>query len=79
MKLLVDALGWIAVLVAIGVAVFVAVMSIYLIKNAKWEANLSRYTIDGDSVINPYGFEINARQLLEELKGIEEEICKKSL
>ena len=79
MKLLVDALGWIAVLVAIGVGVFVAVMSIYLIKNAKWEANLSRYTIDGDSVINPYGFEINARQLLEELKGIEEEICKKSL
>ena len=78
MKLLVDALGWIAVLVAIGVAVFVAVMSIYLIKNAKWEANLSRYTIDGDSVINPYGFEINARQLLEELKGIEEEICKKN-
>ena len=76
MKLLVDALGWIAVLVAIGVGVFVAVMSIYLIKNAKWEANLSRYTIDGDSVINPYGFEINARQLLEELKGIEERIAK---
>ena len=76
MKTLVEALGWIAVLVAIGVGVFVAVMSIYLIKNARWEANLSRYTIDGDSVINPYGFEINARQLLEELKGIEERIAK---
>ena len=76
MKLLVDALGWIAVLVAIGVSIFVTIMALYLIKQARWEANLSRYTIDGDSVINPYGFEINARQLLEELKGIEERIAK---
>ena len=79
MKLLVDALGWIAVLVAIGVAVFVAVMAIDLIKNARWEANLNRYTIKENKVYNPQGFEINARQLLEELKGIEKEICKKSL
>lgn len=74
MKLLVDALGWIAVLVAIGVAVFVAVMSIYLIQNAKWEANLSRYTIKDNKVYNPQGFEVNAVELLKELKGIEERI-----
>ena len=76
MKLLVDALGWIAVLVAIGVAVFVAVMSIYLIKNAKWEANLSRYTIKENKVYNPQGFEVNAVELLKELKMIEERIAK---
>ena len=76
MKLLVDALGWIAVLVAIGVAVFVAVMSIYLFKNAKWEANLSRYTIKENKVYNPQGFEVNAVELLNELKGIEERIAK---
>ena len=76
MKLLVDALGWIAVLVAIGVGVFVAVMFIYLIKNARWETNLKHYTIKNDKVYNPQGFEVNAVKLLKELKGIEERIAK---
>ena len=62
--------------IASAVAVFVTAMVLYLLKEAKWESNLKRYTIDGDSVINPQGFEINARQLLEELQGIEERIAK---
>ena len=78
MKTLVDALGYLAVMVAVIVTLFVVVMSIYLIKNARWEANLNRYKASAfGHVINPQGVELlDAVSLLEELKGIEERIAK---
>ena len=78
MKLLVDVLAWIAVLVAIGVSIFVTIMALYLIKQARWEANLNRYKASAfGRVINPQGVELlDAVSLLEELKGIEERIAK---
>ena len=74
MKLMINGLLFVGLCITAGVAVFVTSMVLYLLKEAKWESNLKRYTIDGDSVINPYGYEINARQLLEELMDIEERI-----
>lgn len=76
MKLLVDALAWIGVIVAIGVTIFVTIMTFYLIKQARWETNLKHYTIKNDKVYDPQGFEVNAVELLKELKSIEESIAK---
>ena len=76
MKLLVDALALIGFAVGIGVTIFVTIMALYLIKQARWEANLKHYTIKNDKVYDPQGFEVNAVELLKELKMIEERIAK---
>lgn len=76
MKLLIDALALIGFAVGIGVTIFVTIMALYMFKQAKWETNLKHYTIKDNKVYDPQGFEVNAVELLKELKGIEERIAK---
>ena len=65
--------------IASAVAVFVTAMVLYLLKEAKWESNLKRFTArDDGTVLDPYGFIIEKpSDLLKQLQGIEEEICQR--
>ena len=78
MRLMVNALLFVGMSVLMIIALFVATMTIYLIKQARWETNLKRYKIGSmGNVINPQGFELTTpAELLDELIGIEKRIAK---
>ena len=77
MKQIVNALAVIAWCVAMGFCGFVIAMSIYIFKQARWDANLKRYRFMSPRVINPQGHIIETpEELLKELQGVEERIAK---
>lgn len=53
-------------------------MVAYIIKYIKWDKQLKRYKVKPTGeVVNPQGFVlVNPKQLLDELRGIEERIAK---
>lgn len=75
--MLIKALAVILWTVAIGVFCIMSTMVIYVLKQARWDANLKRYKVDGTDVINRQGVRISTpSELLKELQGIEERIAK---
>ena len=78
MKLIVNALLFMGFCAIVIVSVFVTVMSIYLLKQAKWESELKRFKENEDgTVTDKHGFIIaKPSDLLKELQGIEERIAK---
>ena len=57
---------------------FAVTLSLYMVKQVKWESNLKRYKISALGYVqNPQGFLITTpKELLEELQGVEERITK---
>ena len=75
--MIIKALAVILWAIAICTVSIVAIMVVYVLKQARWEANLKRYRIGQLGVINPQGHMITTpEELLKELQGIEERIAK---
>ena len=68
-------IGWCIVIPAVA---FAAVLTLYMLKQIRWETNLKRYRKGQLGVYNPQGVLITTpEELLDELKGIEESIAKR--
>ena len=78
MKSLLTILKLFGVCMLIPCFAFAVTLSLYMVKQVKWESNLKHYRKGAlGSVINPQGFTLShASELLDELQGFEEKIAK---
>ena len=70
---MIEALKMLGITILVSCSVFIAGMTIFIVKQMKWESNLKNYKAkDNGYVVNPYGFLLTTpKQLLDELQGKE--------